>query len=103
MVNEKGQLTKLVGSEFENLDALRVGNEAIIGRLKEGGSLVKEHIINHSYPYDWRTKKPVIIRASWQWFIDTRKLEELAEQALQNVQSIFVKISFCLFCFIFLF
>lgn len=103
MVNEKGLLTKLVGSEFENLDALRDGNKAIIDRLKESGALVAEQTINHSYPYDWRTNKPVIIRASWQWFIDTRKIEELAEQALQNVQSILLKIFFCLFCFILLF
>ena len=32
----------------------------------------------HSYPYDWRTKKPVIIAASRQWFIDTNSLKEKA-------------------------
>lgn len=30
----------------------------------------------HSYPYDWRTKKPVILRASEQWFINTGKVKE---------------------------
>lgn len=32
--------------------------------------------LTHSYPYDWRTKKPVLIRASNQWFIDINSLKE---------------------------
>ena len=40
----------------------------------------------HSYPYDWRTKKPVIIRSSRQWFIDTDKLKHKALEALENVK-----------------
>lgn len=32
----------------------------------------------HSYPYDWRTKKPVILRASKQWFIDTSAIKNRA-------------------------
>jgi len=32
----------------------------------------------HSYPYDWRTKQPVILRASWQWFIDTNAIKQKA-------------------------
>lgn len=39
----------------------------------------------HSYPYDWRTKKPVIIRASRQWFVDTKKLKEKAIESLKSV------------------
>ena len=31
--------------------------------------------ITHSYPYDWRTKKPVLLRASKQWFINTDNLK----------------------------
>ena len=38
-------------------------------------SILHEHTCVHSYPYDWRTKKPVIIRSSMQWFIDTNKLK----------------------------
>ena len=45
--------------------------------------LLKENILHqeefvHSYPYDWRTKKPVILRASQQWFINTEKIKENA-------------------------
>ncbi len=42
-----------------------------------GENILHEHAYIHSYPYDWRTKKPVIIRSSMQWFIDTSKLKGL--------------------------
>ena len=32
--------------------------------------------LNSSYPYDWRTKQPVVLRASRQWFINTDSLKE---------------------------
>ena len=32
----------------------------------------------HSYPYDWRTKQPVILRACKQWFVDTSKIKNKA-------------------------
>lgn len=46
--------------------------------------LLSEYILHqepftHSYPYDWRTKQPVIIRASKQWFIDTSKIKDKAQ------------------------
>ncbi len=43
-----------------------------------------EHI--HSYPYDWRTKKPVIIRSSQQWFLNTDKLKDRALELLKTVK-----------------
>ncbi|KAM8709739.1 hypothetical protein ACLKA7_016532 [Drosophila subpalustris] len=62
--------------------------------LKEGNPLVLQHIaedvvhvsqLQHSYPIDWRTKQPVIIRASEQWFINTDKLKAPAAAALEQV------------------
>ena len=47
--------------------------------LKESGALVREEPCVHSYPYDWRTKKPVIIRPSKQWFINTASLKDKAK------------------------
>ena len=43
--------------------------------------LHKEDYI-HKYPYDWRSKQPVIIRASRQWFINTKDLIEPAMVSL---------------------
>lgn len=39
----------------------------------------------HKYPYDWRTKKPIIIRASKQWFVNTNKLKDKAIECLSAV------------------
>ena len=39
-----------------------------------------------SYPYDWRTKQPVVLRASRQWFINTDSLKEAALAALDKVR-----------------
>ncbi len=51
-----------------------------------GKSLLFEHKHVHSYPYDWRTKKPCIIRSSMQWFINTNRLKEDAIAALTRVK-----------------
>lgn len=42
------------------------GNDAIIEALTEAGALLKREQYPHKYPYDWRTKKPTIFRATDQ-------------------------------------
>ena len=49
-------------------------------------SIIHQHEHIHSYPYDWRTKKPCIIRSSMQWFIDTNKLKTESLNKLKNVK-----------------
>jgi len=44
------------------------GNDLIIERLTESGHLVAREDYEHSYPHDWRSKTPVIFRATEQWF-----------------------------------
>ena len=39
----------------------------------------------HRYPYDWRSKRPVIVRATEQWFADVSSLHDDAERALDGV------------------
>ena len=43
-------------------------NKLVTEKLKEVGALESLGFITHSYPHDWRTKKPVIYRATPQWF-----------------------------------
>ena len=43
-----------------------------------GSRVLRKEEFIHSYPYDWRTKKPVIIRASKQWFVNTQQLKDPA-------------------------
>jgi len=40
--------------------------------------IISREVIVHSYPHDWRTKQPLITRASQQWFVDTTKLKHRA-------------------------
>lgn len=51
----------------------------VISKLKESGSLLLDQRCIHSYPYDWRTKQPVVIRPSKQWFINTESLKDKAK------------------------
>lgn len=58
-------------------------NKTVTQRLDELGALLKLEFITHSYPHDWRTKKPIIFRATTQWFasIDKIRKELLSEIA----------------------
>jgi isoleucyl-tRNA synthetase len=62
-------------------------NKHINADLKEQGFLVKETAISHSYPHCWRCKKPVIFRATEQWFISMDK-NNLREKALQEIKNV---------------
>uniref|UniRef100_A0A8C5FHT3 isoleucine--tRNA ligase n=1 Tax=Gadus morhua TaxID=8049 RepID=A0A8C5FHT3_GADMO len=86
IVDEEGRFTELAGPELANLHAMDEGTEKVICMLKESGALVREEPCVHSYPYDWRTKKPVIIRPSKQWFINTASLKDKAKEVLQKVR-----------------
>jgi isoleucyl-tRNA synthetase len=67
------------------------GNPLVISKLKELGLLLAEEKITHSYPHDWRSKKPIIFRATEQWFIAMDKpfsrgatLRALAKDAVEK-------------------
>lgn len=51
-------------------------DKAIIKRLKDEGKLVKRENYKHSYPFCYRTKKPLIYRAISCWFVDIGKIKE---------------------------
>ena len=61
------------------------GNEAAIRRVAESGMLLAQHRYTHNYPYDWRSKKPVILRATEQWFTNVGDIRESALRSLENV------------------
>jgi isoleucyl-tRNA synthetase len=44
-------------------------NKEITEYLRQSGHLYHDHVFTHSYPHDWRSKTPVIFRATEQWFI----------------------------------
>lgn len=58
----------------------------IIQLLNEKEMLLYSYDYVHSYPYDWRSKTPVIIRSTPQWFADLHEVKSLALESLENVE-----------------
>jgi isoleucyl-tRNA synthetase len=84
-VDDNGNFTDEAG-KFAGLNVLGDGNQAIIDALMEAGSLLKEEAYSHKYPYDWRTKKPTIFRATEQWFASVAGFREDALKAIASVR-----------------
>lgn len=63
-------------------------NEIIIERLKKSNSLLLHEKIIHSAAHDWRTKKPIIYRATKQWFVNISKINSDIIKSLNKVKSI---------------
>ena len=83
-VDAEGKYISGVEDSLIGKHVLKDANQAVI-------SLLSSHILQvsdftHSYPYDWRTKQPIIIRASQQWFIDVSALRDAALESLQSVK-----------------
>lgn len=85
-INDRGYFTnELDDPTLENV-FYEDANKIITSRLKLAGSLVKLDFINHQYPHDWRTKKPVIYRATKQWFVSIEKIKTKLIAAINCVQ-----------------
>lgn len=71
--------------EFVGLKVLSEGNDKMISKIEELDILVhRNDNYVHSYPYDWRSKKPIVIRATAQWFIDVSQIKDKTTEALLN-------------------
>lgn len=84
-VDDAGNFTTEAG-EFAGLNVLKEANQAIIAALASKGALLKEEPYVHKYPYDWRTKKPTIFRATEQWFASVEGFRNQALQAIASVE-----------------
>jgi len=84
-VDDAGKFTSEAGSDFEGLNVLSEGNQAIIDALAKTRSLLKVEDYEHKYPYDWRTKKPTIVRATDQWFASVKGFRDNALAAIDEV------------------
>ncbi len=83
-VDEKGVFTKEApGFEGQFYDK---ANKPITEKLKESGALVKLEFFTHSYPHDWRTKKPVIYRATEQWFASIKDFRKELLEAVNKTE-----------------
>jgi isoleucyl-tRNA synthetase len=62
-------------------------NQSVIDKLTEVGALLQTSKISHSYPHCWRCKKPIIFRATEQWFI-SMKANDLRGKALAAIDQV---------------
>ncbi|MEM6613022.1 MAG: isoleucine--tRNA ligase, partial [Cyanobacteria bacterium P01_C01_bin.72] len=90
-VDDGGRFTEEAG-KFAGLQVVAKGNEkvsqgnqAIIDALTEAGALLKHEEYAHKYPYDWRTGKPTIFRATEQWFASVEGFRDQALKAITDV------------------
>ena len=85
-VDDRGHMTKEAG-KYEGMFYAKA-SKAIVEDLTESGHMLYHTTFVHSYPHDWRSKKPVIFRATEQWFIsvDESDIRQNALDALKKVE-----------------
>ncbi|MBF0777187.1 isoleucine--tRNA ligase [Streptococcus cuniculi] len=82
-VNERGIMTENAGPDFEGQFYEKVVPTVI---EKLGDLLLAQEEISHSYPFDWRTKKPIIWRAVPQWFASVSKFRQDILDEIEKVK-----------------
>lgn len=83
-VDEHGYMTKDAGEELAGL-FYEEANDKSIELLERNDALLKLIEITHSYPHDWRTGKPLIFRATPQWFCS---LSAIKQNLLDEVEKV---------------
>ncbi|KAH8728914.1 isoleucyl-tRNA synthetase-like protein [Phaeosphaeriaceae sp. PMI808] len=69
-------------------DNAKTGSNAVCDYLEKQGLLRGKQVYTHKYPIDWRTKLPVITRATEQWFLDVGDIKKPSMQAIAAVKFI---------------
>lgn len=82
-LDDRGVWTKEI-PDLEGIPYYK-GNSIIIERLEQKGALLAKADIQHSYPHCWRCKKPVIYRATPQWFV---KVDKFREKTLEEIKKV---------------
>ena len=85
-IDDNGHYTNVV-KKFEGTHIFKA-DKIIIEELKLNHMLLGAGILIHSYPHSWRSKAPLVHRATPQWFIsmDTNNLRKVALQAIDNTK-----------------
>jgi isoleucyl-tRNA synthetase len=86
-VDEKGHFDNTV-PDFIRGKHYDASNKLITQRMEKDGTLLKLEFMKHPYPHCWRCKKPVIFRATEQWFIsvDHKGMRQEALKAIGNTK-----------------
>ena len=83
-VNDQGRHTDYAGKYAGML--VEESNPVILKDMQEAGSLFASEQIVHSYPHCWRCKKPIIFRATPQWFCSVDSFKDDACAACDDVR-----------------
>ena len=83
-VDDQGCMTEDCGERLAG-QYVEDANKTVTMWLDEKGLLLNLTFITHSYPHDWRTKKPIIFRATTQWFAS---IDKIRDQLLEQIHSV---------------
>ena len=85
-IDDNGHYTEII-KKFNGLHIFKA-DKIIIDELKINKKLLGSGSLVHSYPHSWRSKAPLVHRATPQWFIsmETNQLREIALQAIDNTK-----------------
>ncbi len=83
-VDHKGCYTH----EFPEMEGVKVfeANKKIIEKLQDTETLIHQENFQHNYPHCWRCRKPLIFRATPQWFLSCAPLQEKAAEEVKKVK-----------------
>lgn len=84
-MNDQGVLTKENGPEFDGV-FYQKADDISLKLLKDRNALLLEKPLKHSYPFDWRTKQPIVFRATDQWFVSIDQMRDEILKAVDEVQ-----------------
>ncbi|KAG2205958.1 hypothetical protein INT47_005276 [Mucor saturninus] len=85
-VDDAGRFTSDAGDQLVEKKVFTDGATTVIDML--GSHIILQQAYTHKYPHDWRTKKPVMLRATTQWFANVENLQQKAVNALKKVRMI---------------
>ncbi|KAI5859568.1 isoleucyl-tRNA synthetase [Durotheca rogersii] len=93
VIDDHGKFTELALPDSpETLQSAPSVNEGggkhVLNLLESHGDVLLGEEHRHKYPYDWRTKQPVVIRATEQWFADVASIKQEALESLNDVRFI---------------
>ncbi|MCV3743278.1 isoleucine--tRNA ligase [Ureaplasma sp. ES3154-GEN] len=84
MIDQYGKYNALVNDPILENIFYEDANEIILDKLNDDHLLFDKKIITHSVAHDWRTKKPVMYRATKQWFVSVQNAKEKIIQTLEK-------------------
>ncbi len=83
-VDDRGRFNSFAG-KYEGLSVLQA-HEPIFADLQANGAILASENLTHSYPHCWRCKKPIIFRATDQWFCSVDAFKDQAVEAAKGVE-----------------